>query len=167
MGSRSGDVDPGLHQYLADTCGWSLDEVTRKLNRESGLLGLSGLSNDMRTLRENVRAGSTQARLAIDVFVYRLAKTLAGLMVAVGHVDGLIFTGGIGENDAETRAAVCELLAFCGFRLDPQKNQSRAKPPGHLISPDSCQPRVLVIPTNEERMIARESRMVLQAASLS
>lgn len=163
MGSRSGDVDPGLHQYLSEACELSLDALTRLLNRESGLLGLSGVSNDMRTLRRAADEGNLRARLAIEVFVYRLAKTIASLLVPLGGADGLIFTGGIGENDTRTREAVCDLLAFAGFQIDPQRNDRHGKQSNGFVSPEGNIPRILVVPTNEERMIALESRDVLQS----
>ncbi|MDR9778950.1 acetate kinase, partial [Rhizobium hidalgonense] len=101
--TRSGDVDPGLHRFLADNLGWSLAKIDDVLTRDSGLLGLSGLSNDMRTLVEAAETGNEHAQLAIDVFCYRLAKSLAAMSCALPTLDGLIFTGGIGENAAIIR----------------------------------------------------------------
>src|SRR5204863_2555753 len=112
MGTRSGDVDPGLFGYLEQTRGMSGADVIDVLNKKSGLLGLSGTSNDMRTLQTASAQGDLDAQLAVDVFVYRVAKTVAGLVVPLGRLDALVFTGGIGENDVALRSRVVGLLAF-------------------------------------------------------
>ncbi len=171
MGTRSGDVDPGLHRFLADNLGWSLAKIDDVLNRESGLLGLSGLSNDMRTLVEVAETGNEHAQLAIDVFCYRLAKSLAAMSCALPALDGLIFTGGIGENAAIIRQKTLEYLNLLGFRLDQQKNQNLARgtegridqQDEHIIN-GSHRPQIWVIPTDEEGRIAEETRQVLNLA---
>ncbi|WP_291431952.1 acetate kinase [Deinococcus sp.] len=162
MGTRSGDVDPGLHDFIARQAGLSLSEVTAALNRESGLLGLSSLSNDMRELEEAAARGHAGARLAIDAFVYRLAKQMAGLAVALGRVDALVFTGGIGENSAAVRGAVLERLGVLGAAVDPALNARAVRGESGLISPQGALP-ALVINTNEELMIARQTQGVLAA----
>jgi acetate kinase len=106
MGTRSGDVDPGVFGYLADQTGQSVDELTEALNTQSGLLGLSGLSNDMRTVEAAAAEGNERARLALEVFVHRLAKAIAGLVTSLERLDALVFTGGIGENSAVVRGQV-------------------------------------------------------------
>lgn len=182
MGTRSGDVDPGLHQFLADNLGWSLDKINQVLNRDSGLLGLSGLSNDMRTLIEASAQGNIQAQLAIDVFCYRLAKSLASMSCALPQIDGLIFTGGIGENAALIRQKTVDLLKHFGFVLDLDKNQQTVRGiEGRIDQHDAAQnhhyqnhahqnhihqnhvkrPQIWVIPTDEEGRIALETRQVL------
>lgn len=171
MGTRSGDVDPGLHRFLADNLGWSLAKIDDVLNRESGLLGLSGLSNDMRTLVEAAETGHEHAQLAIDVFCYRLAKSLAAMSCALPALDGLIFTGGIGENAAIIRQKTLEYLNLFGFRLDKQKNQNLARgTEGRIDQQDEDtingrhSPQIWVIPTDEEGRIAEETRQVLNLA---
>ena len=156
MGTRSGDVDPNLHSHLARHLGWSLERIDHMLNNDSGLLGLSGLSNDMRSLEQARAAGHTGATLAIEVFCYRLAKSLAGMACALKRLDGVVFTGGIGENSALIRRKACEHLALLGIRLDEAANQRCV---GGVAGPihEEGRPRVLVIPTNEERQIALDT----------
>lgn len=156
MGTRSGDVDPSLHAYLAGRIGKDLDGITSLLNKESGLVGLSGLSNDMRTLLEAAEQGHERARLAVDVFCYRLAKALAGMAVPLGRIDALIFTGGIGENAAQIREQVLDLLTVFGFRTDAARNAAHGRDSGGRITGDAG-PVALVVPTDEELMIARDA----------
>ncbi|MFC6749710.1 acetate kinase [Deinococcus aquaticus] len=160
MGTRSGDVDPGLHDFIARQAGLSLSEVTAALNRESGLLGLSSLSNDMRELEEAAARGHAGARLAVEAFVYRLAKQMAGMAVALGRVDALVFTGGIGENSAAVRGAVLARLGVLGAAVDPALNARAVRGESGLISPEGSLP-ALVVNTNEELMIARQTQDVL------
>lgn len=160
MGTRSGDVDPNLHAHLARTLGWDLPRIEQMLNRESGLLGLSGLSNDMRELEQARTEGHGGAQLAIEVFCYRLARSLAGLAVALPRIDGLIFTGGIGENSALTRALTLSHLAVMGLHIDPDRNSALTRGEAGRIEA-SGSPAILVIPTDEERQIAEESLTLL------
>lgn len=160
MGTRSGDVDPGLHDYIARQAGLSLSEVTAALNRESGLLGLSALSNDMRELEEAAGRGHAGARLALDVFVHRLAKQMAGMAAAMGRVDALVFTGGIGENSAWVRGAVLERLAVLGARVDEAANAAAVRGKGGVISAPGAL-AALVVNTNEELMIAQQTQALL------
>lgn len=160
MGTRSGDVDPNLHSHLARTLGWSLEQIDAMLNHDSGLLGLSGLSNDMRTLELAREQGHPGATLAIEVFCYRLAKSLAAMSCALQRLDGVVFTGGIGENSALIRRKTLEHLGLLGLKLDEQANARCIRgiagaihAPGH--------PRVLVVPTNEERQIALDTLALL------
>ncbi|ACO47356.1 acetate kinase [Deinococcus deserti] len=163
MGTRSGDVDPGLHEFMARQAGLSLTQVTAALNKESGLSGLSGgLGSDMRELEAAAGRGHTGARLAVAAFVYRLAKGVAGMAVALGHLDALVFTGGIGENSATIRAATLERLGVLGFRLDQQANAQAVRGQPGLISAAGSVP-ALVVNTNEELSIARQTRQVLAA----
>lgn len=155
MGTRSGDVDPGLHDYIARQSGDSLEEITGTLNRKSGLLGLSGHSNDMRTLLHAAESGDKQAALAVDIFCYRLAKSLAGLATALGHVDAIVFTGGIGEHASAIRSKTVAQLAILGVILDEQRNRQHGKFSHAFISKPEATTPVLVIATNEEKMIAR------------
>ena len=160
MGTRSGDVDPNLHGHLARTLGWSLERVDRLLNHESGLLGLSGLSNDMRSLEQARAEGHAGASLAIEVFCYRLAKSLAAMSCALPRLDGLIFTGGIGENSALVRARTLAHLGLLGLSLDVQANASCVGGRGGQIQQVGGTP-VLVVPTNEERQIALDTLELL------
>jgi len=155
MGTRSGDVDPGLHDFIARQTGLSLNEITEILNRQSGLLGLSGQSNDMRTLLKAAEDGNTQAELAVEIFCYRLAKSLAALAVSLGRVDAIIFTGGIGEHACEVRARVLSQLGILGTQVDKERNRQHGKASGSYISPDASPLPSLVIATSEETMIAR------------
>jgi len=162
MGTRSGDVDPSLHEFMATQRGWTLERVMKALNRESGLLGLSGVSNDMRTLVEAAQGGDARARLAIDVFSYRLAKAISGLAAALSRLDAIIFTGGIGEHSKVVRAATAAHLRVLGVELDPALNERHGEPPTGRISRAGTR-TCLVVPTNEELMIARETLSVLAA----
>jgi len=147
MGTRSGPIDPGVVLHLQTQLGMSAGEVETLLYRRSGLLGVSGVSSDIRTLHAS---DAPDAAEAIDLFVWRAAKEAAGLIASLGGLDGLVFTAGIGENDALIRAAVCERLAWTGLVLDDQANAENAP----LISTPDSAIAVRVIPTDEERMIA-------------
>lgn len=160
MGTRSGDVDPSLHSFLAGATGMDLTQITDMLNKKSGLLGLSGLSNDMRTLEDAAADGHEGAILAIQVFCYRLAKQIAGLAVALGRMDALIFTGGIGENSPLVRSHTLAHLAVLGFAVDPARNQGLARgSAGPVTQADS--PVALVVPTDEELMIALDTAALI------
>ncbi len=155
MGTRPGDIDASLPFYLVDQ-GIAVKDVTNLLQKKSGLLGLSGgLSNDMRVLLENA-ATNPLARLAVDVFCYRLRKYIGGYAAALGGLDVLAFTGGIGENAAQVRAETCQNLEFLGVELDPQRNKQGSGKES-LISCDGRSARVYVIPTDEELVIAEET----------
>jgi acetate kinase len=156
MGTRSGDVDPALHERLADLRGLDIAGVTSLLNRESGLLGLSELSGDMRELEAAAFAGHAGALRAIEVFCYRLAKTLASLVVPLGGLDALVFTGGIGENSAATRERTVNWLEPLGLSLDPQRNQNNGTHADGFVSPDGKTP-ILVVTCDEEVAIAEET----------
>lgn len=160
MGTRSGDVDPGLHEFLHQRTGMSLEEITSLLNRESGLLGISGLSNDMRTLSEAAAAGNERAALAIEVFCYRLAKAAAGLTAALDRLDAFVFTGGIGENSAMVRGRTASHWRVLGIELDPAANAKHGRGTHGTISSTGSRTTCLVVPTNEELMIARETRQL-------
>lgn len=162
MGTRSGDVDPNLHSYLNRTLGWSLEQIDRVLNHDSGLKGLSGLSNDLRTLQEARAAGHAGATLAFEVFCYRLAKSLASMACALPKLDGLIFTGGIGENSTAVRTRTLEHLKLFNFKLDEDANARCIRGVGGEIQAQGS-PRVLVVPTNEERQIALDTLALLDA----
>ncbi len=156
MGTRSGDVDPGLFGYLASQTGQTSAELTQVLNTQSGLLGLSGVGNYMRTVEAAAAAGDERARLALEVFVHRLAKAIAGLVTSLERLDALVFTGGIGENSPVVRSRVLRRLGFLGLAEDPEANAGHGRSTGGRISrPGPVQ--ALVVPTDEELMIARDT----------
>ena len=160
MGTRSGDVDPGLHAYLAEQAGLSIGEITGALNTGSGLLGLSGVSNDMRAVETAAAGGNERARLALDVFAYRLAKAIAALVVGLERLDALVFTGGIGENSPVVRGLVLGQLGFLGLAEDAAANAASGRDTGGRISPDGPV-LALVVPTDEELLIARDTARVI------
>ncbi len=160
MGTRSGDVDPGLHKFL-NSKGMSLNEVDTFLNKKSGMLGLCGYT-DMRDVGTEIEAGNEDARLARDVYVHRLVSYIGSYMALMGGVDALCFTAGVGENAAHIRGPIIERLTAMGFELDAEANQVRSKESREISTPAS-KVRVLVIPTNEELAMARETLKVLSA----
>ena len=159
MGTRSGDVDPSLHSFLANNLGWDIYKIDKMLNSQSGLLGLSDLSNDMRTLIEASEQGNEDATLAIEVFCYRLAKSLAALSCGLPRLDGLFFTGGIGENSAYIREKTVAFLPHFGFNLSKEANDSLKRGTEGRIDTGTG-PQTWVIPTDEEGRIAKETASV-------
>jgi acetate kinase len=155
MGTRSGDVDPGLHAYLGREAGLSLEEIDTLLNKRSGVLGLSGV-NDFRELEGRLAAGDADARLAFDVVVHRLKHYVGAYLAILGGLDVLVFTAGIGENSIALRAAVTEGLEGLGISVDRARNGARSTQ-ARLISPDASPVVVAVVPTNEELAIARQT----------
>ena len=156
MGTRSGDVDPGVFGYLAERAGLGIDELSEALNTASGLRGLSGVSNDMRTVEAAAAEGHERARLAVTVFVHRLAKAIVAMVVGLERLDALVFTAGIGENSAAIRSYVLERLGFLGLTEDPGTNARHGRDTRGRISLGG--PAVaMVVPTDEELMIARDT----------
>ena len=151
MGTRCGQLDAGVVLYLMDQEGLSATDISDMLYKKSGLLGLSDLSNDMRTLEAS---DSLEARQAIDYFVFRIQRELGGMAAAMGGIDGLVFCGGIGENSAFIRDRVCERTAWMGIEIDHSRNDAHAQ----VISTEMSRTTVMVIPTNEELVIARAAR---------
>lgn len=156
MGTRSGDVDPGLHAFIAEAANLTIDQVTEALNKESGLLGLSELSNDCRELQEAANQGHKGANIALDVFAFRLAKYIGALATSLPRIDALIFTGGIGENSAEVRAKVLARLKVFGFEVDEAANAKCTRGNAGVITKVGT-PTALVVNTNEELMIALDT----------
>lgn len=159
MGTRSGDVDPSLHSFLANNLGWDIYKIDKMLNSQSGLLGLSDLSNDMRTLIEASEQGNEDATLAIEVFCYRLAKSLAALSCGLPRLEGLFFTGGIGENSAYIREKTVAFLPHFGFNLSKEANDSLKRGTEGRIDTGTG-PQIWVVPTDEEGRIAKETASV-------
>jgi len=155
MGTRSGDIDPGIFGFLSSK-GYSADDIDTMLNRESGLLGISGKSNDMRTLIESAESGCPRSQLAIDVFCFRLAKYIVGMMVSLDTLDALIFTGGIGENASQIRQQTINHLNQFGLSLNPETNAQPNTSDARSIHSVNSKP-ILVIATDEESMIASDT----------
>ena len=156
MGTRSGALDPGVVLYLMQQKGMSATEVEDLLYRKSGLLGVSGVSSDMRVLLDSLEPRAAEA---VELFVYRIARELGSLAAALGGLDALVFTGGIGENAARIRTRVCALGAWLGLKIDEEANEQNAP----LISALDSRVSIWVIPTDEEMMIAKHTREVLRA----
>ena len=160
MGTRSGDVDPGVILYLMRELGLTEKDVDTILNKESGLLGVSGVGNDMRDVLAGAEAGDERCKLALDLYAYRLKKYVGAYAAAMGGLDVLAFTAGIGENSPEIRAAVCQGLGFLGIELDAAIN-SAVRGVEREISAPGSRVRVLVVPTDESRLIAEETIAVV------
>jgi acetate kinase len=164
MGTRSGDVDPGLIGYMTGRTGMTADQLIMALNNDSGLGGLAGMGSDMRTVEAAAAAGNERAQLAVEVFVYRLAKAIAGLVVGLQRLDALVFTGGIGENSAVVRSMVLSRLGFLGLTEDVQANADHGRHTGGRISLGGPV-QALVVPTDEELLIARDTARVMAGSS--
>jgi acetate kinase len=162
MGTRSGSVDPAILCQMSAALGQPEKAILDALNKQSGLLGVSGLSNDMRTVEEAAGKGNERARLAFEIFCYVLAKALAALVVPLGRLDALVFTGGIGENSIRVRARVVEQLGFLGLALDPALNATHGRDRQGRIT-TGFRPQAVVVPTNEELMIAQDTAEIAQA----
>ena len=161
MGTRSGDVDPSLHIHLKRQLGMSLEEIDKVLNNESGLLGISGLSNDLRTIEQAANEGHQDAKLAIEMFCYRVAKYLASLSCALPNFTGIVFTGGIGENSVTTRTRILEMMPHFGIKVDAAKNASLVGGREGSFQADDSSIELWVVPTDEECRIAQETRQAL------
>ncbi|MEL0627986.1 acetate kinase [Psychromonas aquatilis] len=156
MGTRCGDLDPSIIEFLVEQKGYSLEEAMNLLQKESGLKGISGVSSDWRQIEEAVNNGVERAILAVDMFCYRLAKYIASYAVPLGRIDALVFTGGIGENAVEMRTKVLENLAIFGYKIDQEKNDAAKFGESGIITADQS-PIAIVIPTNEEWVIAQDA----------
>jgi len=159
MGTRCGDMDCGVLQFLMNKYGYSIDEMLSILNKKSGVLGVSGVSPDFRDLGTAAEEGSERAALALDLFHYWVAKVIGSYAAAMNGVDAIVFTAGIGENSSSTRAAVCEYLGYLGAKLDGEANKQRGK--DMLVSEANSRVALMVIPTNEELVIARDTHDIV------
>jgi acetate kinase len=159
MGTRSGSVDPGILVYLLRHQGYSPDQLDRVLNRESGLLGISGRSGDLREVQAAADDGDARAQLAFVVYMHRLVREAGAMLAVLGGLDALVFTGGIGENSPQVREGLCRQLAFAGLCLDEARN--RQNPRDHDVASDDSPARILVIHAEEEWEIARECHRLL------
>ena len=160
MGTRSGSIDPAIPTYLMKECNYTLEEVETSLNKKSGVLGISGVSSDFRDIEKAVAEGNERAKLALDIFHYKIKGQIGAYIAQMGGVDAIIFTAGVGENGPESREACLSGLEFLGIKLDSEKNKSRGKLTE--ISAKDSKVKVYVIPTNEELMIAKETVNLLK-----
>ena len=163
MGTRCGDIDPAIIFYIGRELGLSNEEIDKELNKKSGLMGVSGVSNDMRTVTQAAKGGNHRAELALQVFAYRVKKYIGAYVAVLGKTDAVVFTGGIGENDAAMRARICSDLDFLGITLDDEKNAATHAEEA-VVSVSGSRIRVMVVPTNEELMIARDTRRIAESA---
>ena len=159
MGTRAGDVDVAAVTYLMKKEGLTADEMDNILNKKSGVLGLSGVSSDFRDIEEAAEAGNDRAEIALDVFAYKVAKRIGAYAAAMNGVDAIVFTAGLGENSGATRRAICDYLGWMGVHIDSYNNSLRGK--AIEISATDSRVRVYVIPTNEELVIARDTKELL------
>lgn len=158
MGTRCGEIDPAIITYLMKKEGLTPDQIDTYLNKKSGVLGLSGISSDFRDIEEAANEGNERAQLALDVFAYKVRKYIGGYVAAMGGVDAIIFTAGLGENSVSMRDKICQGLEYLGTRIDPVKNNVRGK--ATEISVDGAKVKIFVIPTNEELVIARDTEQI-------
>ena len=161
MGTRCGSIDPAIIKFIADSKGLNLDEIDTLLNKESGVYGISGVSSDFRDLDAAAKEGNERAVLALDLFVYTVRKYIGQYAVQMGGVDVVVFTAGVGENDGKMRERITENLEFLGISVNKEKNAS-ARGVECDVSADDSKVKVLVVPTNEELMIARETAQLLK-----
>ncbi|HEY5561131.1 MAG TPA: acetate kinase [Clostridiaceae bacterium] len=159
MGTRSGSIDPAIITYIQKEYNISIKEVENILNNKSGILGISGVSSDFRDVEKASKEGNARAKLALNVFYYKVKKFIGSYAFVLGGLDCLVFTAGLGENSAETREAICSNLEHFGIKIDPSLNQVRGKEA--IISSSDSKVKVLVIPTNEELMIAKETMLLI------
>ena len=159
MGTRSGDLDAGILEYLMNKYGMDIKEMLNVLNKKSGVLGISGVSSDFRDLEEAAKAGNDRAQLALDSFQYSVKKLVGAYAAAMGGVDAIVFTAGVGENSADQRLAIASGLEFMGVKMDAQANNVRGKET--VISTADSRVKVLLIPTDEELMIAMDTANIV------
>ena len=162
MGTRCGDIDPAIVPYIMNKTGMTPDEVNNYMNKKCGFLGVSGISSDCRDVASAAKEGNHRAQLALDIVVYEIQKFIGAYTAAMGGLDAIVFTAGIGENDSGMRARVCEGLAFMGIDFDTEKNAGRYGEATELTKPGS-KVKVFMIPTNEELVIAKDTEAIVNA----
>jgi acetate kinase len=160
MGTRCGEIDPAIIPYMMKKEGMSPEQIDTYLNKKSGVLGVSGISSDFRDIEDAAKEGNERAQLALDVFAYKVRKYIGGYVAAMGGVDAIVFTAGLGENSITMRDKICNGLEYLGTRIDPVKNNIRGK--AAEISVDGAKVKIFVIPTNEELVIARDTKQICQ-----
>mgnify|MGYP002623823848 CR=1 FL=1 len=161
MGTRSGSLDPAILFFISKKYGYDIDRLDKLVNKESGLLGLSGLSNDMRTLTQAASEGHVGAQIALETFAYRLTREIGGIAMALPRIDALVFTGGIGENSKLVRKMAMDNLKILGYQIDEARNEKNGKESGHIISKDGT-PTAMVVATNEELLIALDTEALVK-----
>ena len=161
MGTRSGDMDPSIPGFIENATGMTPAEFDAVMNKKSGFLGISGVSSDKRDLDAAAESGNERAKLANDMLIYQVKKYIGGYAAAMGGLDCLVFCGGIGENDEGVRAGVCRDMEFLGIQIDEEKNNTRGQDILDLTVP-GAKVKVLVICTNEELMIARDTKEIVE-----
>ncbi len=162
MGTRSGDLDAGVVQFIMNKYGMTADQALNMLNKKSGVLAISGVSSDFRDIEEQANAGNADCALALEKFAYEVRKYIGSYAAVLGGLDCLVFTAGVGENSATMRERICKNLEYLGIKIDPEKNNVRGKEA--IISTDDSTATVWVIPTNEELMIAQDTAELVKAA---
>ena len=162
MGTRSGDIDPGAFDYLADKKGLSSSDTLKYLNKECGILGVSGVSSDMRELNTAIDEGNERAKLALDMLVYKVKKYIGAYLAALGKTDAIVFTGGIGENQENLRSGALEDMQNLGIEIDVEKNDHLPRGTAEEISTANSKVRVFRIPTDEEKLIARDTKAIVE-----
>lgn len=159
MGTRCGDLDPAIVPFIMEKENLGTEEINQMLNKKSGVLGLSGVSSDFRDIEESAAQGNDRAKLALDVFVQDVKKYIGAYIATLNGLDALVFTAGLGENSKEIRAAICQDMDYLGITIDPEKNNVRGKEAD--ISTKDSSVKVLVVPTNEELVIARDTKRLI------
>lgn len=162
MGTRCGDIDPAIVKFLMDEGEYSIAEVDKIMNKQSGVLGVSGVSSDFRDLSNAADEGNKRAKLALDMFQYQCRKVVGSYAAVMGGVDAVVFTAGVGENDRAVRAGICKGLDFMGISVDDEKNNSAPRGEKAVISSDDAYVKVLVIPTNEELVIVQDTERIVR-----
>ena len=163
MGTRSGDIDPAVLEYLAAKRHWTILDCINYLNKNGGVAGISGVSSDFRDLTKAAAEGNERAQLALDVFAYCVKKYIGSYIAAMDGIDCLVFTAGIGENTSLVRDMICENMDFFGIKIDRARNEQKNDGSIHDLTAKGSKVKVLVIPTNEELVIARETKELLHA----
>ena len=158
MGTRCGDIDPAIVPYLMEKWDMTYHEIDAIMNKKSGVFGISGVSNDFRVIEEAAEEGNKRAQLALDMFHYKVRATIGAYVAVMGGVDAIVFTAGIGENGIGNRDAICNGLEYLGTRIDPERNNVRGKE--QEISAEGSKVKIFAIPTNEEIMIARDTKRI-------
>jgi acetate kinase len=164
MGTRSGNLDPAVVQFIANSDGMTVDEVLNMCNKKSGLIGISGISSDMRDIDAAADEGNESAILARDMLVHSIRKYIGAYAAVLGGVDVIVFTAGIGENNTDTREQIMQDFEFLGAKIDPEKNKTREEA---VISTDDSKVKICVIPTNEELVIARDTLAIVEGKEIS
>lgn len=161
MGTRCGDIDPSILEAIQDRTGWSLKEITNYLNKKSGILGLNGVSSDMRDNEEEIKKGNKRAELVYEILAYQIKKYIGAYMAVMGGVDAIVFTGGVGENDAVLREMCLKGLDFAGIELDVDKNSTLPRGTVESINSVASKVKIFRIPTDEELVIARDTKTLI------